>query len=313
MRHLLAISLSAWLVATASAEAQGSLIGKDSFYEVQSQERLEVIAQRFAMTPARLRKLNRLKRQARLEPGQLLFIGDRHIVPEAHGAKFLINIPDLMLYRFQGNLPIASHPVGLGQPFVETASGSSVRWQTPTGDYRVVELRKDPVWTVPKSIQEEMALKGKPVVTRELPGPKNPLGKYWIGLSAWGYGIHGTNAPDSVGRFTTHGCIRMKPGAIDEIFGAVALADAVRISYEPVKVVMDGPEIYMEAHEDVYRKHRDLHQLADQILHAQRLEDQTDRVRLNQVLRDRWGIAVRIDRLPLTRPTPAPRGTSSVP
>src|SRR5688572_32042800 len=42
------------------------------------------------------------------------------------------------------------------------------------------------------------------------PGPDNPLGEYWMGLSATCCGIHSTNAPQSVYQFKTHGCVRMR-------------------------------------------------------------------------------------------------------
>ena len=50
------------------------------------------------------------------------------------------------------------------------------------------------------------------------PGPDNPLGKHWLGLSIHGYGIHGTIAPSSIYQFRTHGCIRLHPDDIAELF-----------------------------------------------------------------------------------------------
>lgn len=49
-------------------------------------------------------------------------------------------------------------------------------------------------------------------------GPDNPLGKYAIRLSASGYLIHGTNKPVGVGMQVTHGCVRMYPEDIEELF-----------------------------------------------------------------------------------------------
>ena len=42
-----------------------------------------------------------------------------------------------------------------------------------------------------------------------LPGPGNPVGTRWMGLSKHGYGIHGTNEPKSIGKAASHGCIRL--------------------------------------------------------------------------------------------------------
>src|ERR1700760_642282 len=53
------------------------------------------------------------------------------------------------------------------------------------------------------------------------PGPQNPLGTRWMGLSQKGYGIHGTNAPKSIGKAASHGCIRMGKKDLEELFALV--------------------------------------------------------------------------------------------
>ena len=50
-----------------------------------------------------------------------------------------------------------------------------------------------------------------------------------MGLSLKGYGIHGTNAPSSIGRNASHGCIRMRNHEVEELFGMVAVGDAVEL------------------------------------------------------------------------------------
>jgi len=54
------------------------------------------------------------------------------------------------------------------------------------------------------------------------PGPNNPVGVVWIGLSAQGYGIHGTPEPDKVGKTQSHGCVRLTN------WDALALAKLVK-------------------------------------------------------------------------------------
>ena len=61
------------------------------------------------------------------------------------------------------------------------------------------------------------------------PGAGNPVGTRWMGLSAKGYGIHGTNAPKSIGKAASHGCIRMRQGDLEELFAAVSTGDEVEI------------------------------------------------------------------------------------
>ena len=53
------------------------------------------------------------------------------------------------------------------------------------------------------------------------PGPDNPVGTRWMGLSQKGYGIHGTNEPHSIGKAASHGCIRMGQKDLEELFAQV--------------------------------------------------------------------------------------------
>jgi L,D-transpeptidase catalytic domain len=60
-------------------------------------------------------------------------------------------------------------------------------------------------------------------------GADNPLGTRWIGLSAKGYGIHGTNLENSIGKAASHGCIRMHRQDLEELFADVQVGDEVEI------------------------------------------------------------------------------------
>jgi len=62
-----------------------------------------------------------------------------------------------------------------------------------------------------------------------LPGPGNPVGTRWMGLSKPGYGIHGTNEPKSIGKSASHGCIRMAKADLEEFYELVAVGDTVRL------------------------------------------------------------------------------------
>jgi len=61
------------------------------------------------------------------------------------------------------------------------------------------------------------------------PGPGNPVGTRWMGLSQKGYGIHGTNEPRSIGKAASHGCIRMRQRDLEELFDLVRAGDSVEI------------------------------------------------------------------------------------
>ena len=61
------------------------------------------------------------------------------------------------------------------------------------------------------------------------PGPGNPVGTRWMGLNIRGYGIHGTNAPKSIGKAASHGCIRMAKADLEELYELVAVGDTVEL------------------------------------------------------------------------------------
>lgn len=61
------------------------------------------------------------------------------------------------------------------------------------------------------------------------PGPNNPVGTRWMGLSIHGYGIHGTNEPHSIGKAASHGCIRMARADLEEFYPMVHVGDTVEL------------------------------------------------------------------------------------
>jgi lipoprotein-anchoring transpeptidase ErfK/SrfK len=61
------------------------------------------------------------------------------------------------------------------------------------------------------------------------PGPNNPVGTRWMGLSVHGYGIHGTNAPGSIGKAASHGCIRMGKADLEDLYAQVQVGDTVEL------------------------------------------------------------------------------------
>lgn len=98
-------------------------------------------------------------------------------------------------------------------------------------------------------------MEGKIVQTEVAPGPDNPLGAYWLGLSLPGYGIHGTIAPSSVYRFRSHGCIRLHPDDVAALFDRVKVGTSGRIVYQPVLLaVTEDGRILLEVHRDIYDK-----------------------------------------------------------
>ena len=187
---------------------------------------------------------NALTYDATLISEQKLTIDNRHIVPVTRDGDLLINLPQGMLYYFKDRKLIAAYPVGLGKP----------SWQTPLGGFSVTNKIANKTWRVPKSIQEEMRLEGKAVKTEVPPGLNNPLGKYWLGLSLSGIGIHGTIAPASVYQFQSHGCIRLHPDDVESLFTHIEHGATGNIIYAPILIAEFEGKIFLEVHQDVYKK-----------------------------------------------------------
>ena len=78
---------------------------------------------------------------------------------------------------------------------------------TPSGNLKVVSADANPNYRYNPDYQFK-GVKSKETFTIK-PGPNNPVGSYWIGLSAEGYGIHGTPNPSKVSKSESHGCVRL--------------------------------------------------------------------------------------------------------
>ena len=137
---------------------------------------------------------------------------------------------------------------------------------------------------------------GKPVLTSVPPGPDNPLGRHWIGLSLAGIGIHGTNAPTSIYGLRSHGCIRLHPDDAAALYDAVGVGEPGRIVYAPVMMMRaeDG-RIWFEANPDAYRRDRTtLAQLGERAA-AAGLAQRIDWLLVAVMLHDREGRAGIVD------------------
>jgi L,D-transpeptidase ErfK/SrfK len=232
--------LPALLLTSNTPSAPPALVGSVSEYRVSSGDTLTGIGARFGVEAATIAADNGLPRDARLSIGYRLQIDNRHIVPRL-SSTLTINLAQRLLFLSEGSL-IAAFPVAVGRP----------SWQTPVGAFTIVEKRYQPTWHVPTSIQEEMRRTGKAVVKSVPPGPTNPLGDYWLGLSLDSIGIHSTNEPSSIYQFGTHGCIRLLPAAAQTVFETMAVGTRGDVIYEPILLTRVDDRVFVEAHRDVY-------------------------------------------------------------
>jgi lipoprotein-anchoring transpeptidase ErfK/SrfK len=105
--------------------------------------------------------------------------------------------------------------------FFAVATGQS-QYPTPLGRFTIVVKWRNPWWYPPNS---PWAQGQKPIP----PGPNNPLGTRWMGLSAPGVGIHGTPSDASIGYSVSHGCIRMHIPQAEWLFNHVEIGTTVFI------------------------------------------------------------------------------------
>jgi len=257
------------------------LVGGEFAYVVQPGDSLTAIGARFGVGINILAVANGLPPNARLKVAQELNIDNRHIVPRPADDGIVINIPQRMLFLFKEGQARRAYPVALGKQ----------DWPTPSGRFKIAVKEENPVWDVPKSIQEEMQREGKVVKTCVPPGPDNPLGKHWLGLSVSGYGIHGTIAPSSIYHFQTHGCIRLHPDDIAELFPVVERGTPVLLLYRRLLVARIGGRLFLEAHQDIYGKQPSVEPELRQLAESENLASQIDWTLAGDIIRKQPGIA----------------------
>ncbi|MGG3311586.1 L,D-transpeptidase [Paenibacillus sp. FSL W8-0187] len=106
--------------------------------------------------------------------------------------RIIVDLSDFQLHLLDGDTVVRTFPVAIGK----------MATQTPPGNYTIVNKQ---------------------------PNPGGPFGAYWLGLSKPHYGIHGTNDPSSIGRYVSHGCIRMYNEDVIELASLVPIHTRVTI------------------------------------------------------------------------------------
>ena len=120
----------------------------------------------------------------------------------------LVSIPDRKLAVLEGSNVIATFPVAVG----------AVKSPSPTGEFQIVVRVANPTYYHSGTVIPS--------------GADNPVGTRWVGLDRKGYGIHGTNAPRSIGRAASHGCIRLRNHDMEKLYTMLRVGDTVQIRGE---------------------------------------------------------------------------------
>ena len=120
----------------------------------------------------------------------------------------LVSLVDRKLAVIDNGVVIATFQVAVGAKVSPS----------PTGEFTIVSRVTNPTYYH----------RGTVIPT----GKDNPVGTRWVGLTLKGYGIHGTNAPGSIGRAASHGCIRLRNRDMERLFTMLRVGDRVQIRGE---------------------------------------------------------------------------------
>jgi lipoprotein-anchoring transpeptidase ErfK/SrfK len=126
--------------------------------------------------------------------------------------RLVLRLRQRRVYVYRKNQLQTSFPVAVGKD----------GWETPTGNFKVMQMIENPVWEHPWTGELVPA------------GPDNPLGSRWIGFWTDGknvIGFHGTPNPESIGRAASHGCVRMFDKDVQALFEKVAVGTPVIVEY----------------------------------------------------------------------------------
>ncbi|GAB4381773.1 MAG: hypothetical protein Kow00121_41030 [Elainellaceae cyanobacterium] len=126
------------------------------------------------------------------------------------GTKLIIDLSDRHVYLYQNSTLTATYEIAVGR------SG----WETPTGEFSVLNMQTDPIWQHPFT--------GEVVAA----GADNPLGSRWIGFWSDGQhqiGLHGTNQEDLIGQAVSHGCIRMREVDVQALYTQITVGMSVTV------------------------------------------------------------------------------------
>ncbi len=122
--------------------------------------------------------------------------------------RVVLRLGERRVYLYEGDEEIASYPVAVGKP----------GWETPTGNFEVIQLVENPQWQNPWTGEVKEA------------GPNTALGLRWIGFWTDGkdaIGFHGTPTVDTIGYAASHGCVRMRNEHVVALFEKVQMGTPV--------------------------------------------------------------------------------------
>jgi len=208
-------------------------------------ETLLDVARRFSLGQVEIIRLNQELDRWLIKKNQVITLPNKRILPDSPHDGITLNIAEYRMYFYPENgSKVYSFAHGVGRQ----------DWKTPLGKTSVQKKVKDPVWRPPESIRREHAALGDPLPEVVPAGIHNPLGAYALYLNLPGdYRIHGTDIDKifGIGMQITHGCVRMYPEDIDQLYHLVSEGTPVYIVKQPIKVGWLDNVLYVESHPDL--------------------------------------------------------------
>ncbi len=218
------------------------LVGNNSSTYVSREETLIDVARRYHLGYNMIRSANPDIDAWLPDDGSKVLLPFSVILPNAPRQGIVINTAEMRLYFYrtdqQQNKTVTVYPISVGRR----------DWATPLTETRVTTRIEHPPWYPPESIRAEHAARGDLLPKIVPAGPDNPLGDYLLALDIPSYFIHGTNKHFGIGMQVTHGCIRMYPDHIEELYNLVPVNTPVSIVNQPYKVGWKNERIYLEVH-----------------------------------------------------------------
>ena len=225
-------------------DADDSLVGQTRSYVARYEDTLLDVARRFGMGIAEMQLANPGVDLFLPGEGTAIHLPSRFILPAAPRSGLVINVPEMRIYYYpkgDGGAVVHSWPISIGR----------VGWETPLGLTRIVRKAVRPTWYPPESIREEHRERGEPLPKVVRPGPDNPLGSHALYLGLPAYLIHGTNRPYSIGMRVSHGCVRLYPEHIQELYGLARKGTPVNLVHQVIKVGWAKNELFVEVHPEI--------------------------------------------------------------
>ena len=203
------------------------------------------VAKKYYLGQEEVVRLNPTVDRWLVKPGEMVRIPNKRILPDTPHNGITLNIAEFRMYYYPPNTgKVYSFAHGIGRQ----------DWKTPLGTTKIIRKIKNPTWNPPASIRREHAAEGDILPAVVPPGPHNPLGTRALHLALPGeYRIHGTDIDKvyGIGMQITHGCVRMYPDNIEELYDMVNVGTPVYLVKQPIKVGWLNNVLYIEAHPDL--------------------------------------------------------------